>query len=167
MSPDLTFQVRINILGINPYVLVTASQADTLQPNWRKPLPVMVQVNGKPDIPWHINMMPAGNGDFYLYLHNDVRKASGTKVGDKVKVSIWFDVTYRNGPMHPMPSQLKEALAQNDDAAKHWQTLPPSTQKEVLRYLAGLQSEAALERNVQRAIQALSGTGERFLGRNW
>ena len=36
-------------------------------------------------------MMPAGNGDFYLYLHGDVRRASQTKVGDLVQVEIAFD----------------------------------------------------------------------------
>jgi len=84
--------------GINPYILVTASQARTLKPSWRKPLPVLMRINGKPAEPWRINMMPVGDGSFYLYLHGDVRKASGTKVGDHhVRVGVGFDARYRNG----------------------------------------------------------------------
>ncbi len=45
-------------------------------------------------------MMPIGDGSFYLYLHGSVRKASNTKVGDKVSVEIEFDSEYQNGPMH-------------------------------------------------------------------
>jgi hypothetical protein len=35
-----------------------------MKPGWRKPLPVLVRLNGKPAKGWHINMMPAGNGSF-------------------------------------------------------------------------------------------------------
>jgi hypothetical protein len=99
----LNFTSVIKTIGINPYVLVSAERAELLNPGWRKPLPVLVRVNGKPDEAWRINMMPKGDGSFYLYLHGDVRNASGTKVGDRVQVEVSFDSSYRNGPMHEMP----------------------------------------------------------------
>jgi hypothetical protein len=46
----------------NPYTLVTPAQAKALKPGWRKPLPVLVRINGKPAEPWRINMMPVGDG---------------------------------------------------------------------------------------------------------
>src|SRR5688572_12740409 len=97
----LNFKAVIEIYDGNPYVLVTKEQAETIKKNWRKPLPVKIQVNKKPDTPWHINMMPRGDGSFYLYLHGDVRKASNTKVGDTVLVDVAFDETYKSGPAHP------------------------------------------------------------------
>jgi hypothetical protein len=51
-----------------------------------KPLPVVVRINGKPADGWRINMMPVGDGSFYLYLHSNVRKASGEAVGDRVRL---------------------------------------------------------------------------------
>jgi hypothetical protein len=163
----LTFQATIKIRGINPYVDVTADQASSIQPNWRRPMPVLVRVNGKPPTPWHINMMPAGTGGFYLYLHNDVRQVSGTKVGDIVTVTVWFDEEYRNGPLHPMPDWFQKALNQSQVATTNWNKLPPSRQKEVLRYFDGLKSEEAKQRNVVRAIHVLEGNTGRFMGRNW
>jgi hypothetical protein len=65
----LRFRAQIEINKINPYVLVDARRAARLQKSWRKPMPVCIQVNGKPDQPWRINMMPIGDGSFYLYLH--------------------------------------------------------------------------------------------------
>jgi len=59
---------------------------------------VSVQVNGKPDTPWRINLMPVGDGDFFLYLHGQVRKASGTSVGDVVSITLAFDDEYKGGP---------------------------------------------------------------------
>jgi len=104
--------------GINPYILVTPGQAKSIKPGWRKPLPVLVRMNGKPAVPWRINMMPVGDGGFYLYLHGDVRQASGTKVGDRVRVEVGFDAKYRNGPQHPVPSWFKAALLKNPRAAR-------------------------------------------------
>jgi hypothetical protein len=56
-----------------------------------------VRINGKPEKAWRINMMPVGDGSFYLYLHGDIRKASGTAVGDRVRVEMEFDPAYKNG----------------------------------------------------------------------
>jgi hypothetical protein len=48
----------------NPYVLVSAEQAQSLKPEWRKPMPVIIQVNNKPAIPWKNNMVPVGKKRF-------------------------------------------------------------------------------------------------------
>lgn len=162
-----SFTATVRIVDGNPYVLVSAGQAGALRPGWRKPLPVLVQVNGKPDDPWRINMMPVGDGSFYLYLHGDVRKASGTKVGDRVRIDVRFDADYKNGPMHPMPKWFSEPLRHNAKALAAWEALPPSRQKEVLRYFSWLKSDEARERNVAKALDALSGKETRFLARTW
>jgi hypothetical protein len=163
----LRFRSVIKINNVNPYVLVTARQAARLKKNWRKPLPVRICVNGQPKTPWRINMMPIGDGSFYLYLHGDVRKASGTKVGDVVTVEVQFDDAYKNGPMHPMSPSFKAALADNPHAKKNWDALIPSRQKELLRYFANLKSSEARARNLKRAIHVLSGGQGRFMGRSW
>src|SRR5260221_2334727 len=100
---SLRFRSLIEINNINPYVLVSAKRAAHLHAGWRKPLPVRVRVNGKPEKPWRINLLPIGDGRFYLYLHGDVRKASGTKLGQIVTVELELDEEYRSGPAHPMP----------------------------------------------------------------
>jgi len=117
--PSASFTAVIKIRGINPFVLVSASRAKAIKPSWRKPLPVLVRINGKPDRAWRINMMPVGNGSFYLYLRGDVRKASGTTVGDRVRVEIAFDASYRNGPQDRKPPWFKQALSENLSKVLH------------------------------------------------
>jgi|SRR5579884_441922 len=163
----LHFTAVIKIHGINPYVLVNAKRASQLKQGWRKPMPVLVRVNGKPDEPWPINMMPVGNGSFRLYLHETVRKASGTGVGDRVKVEVRFDPKYRRGPVHRMPVWFGSALKKNPVARKNWDALAPSRKKEVLRYFSFLKSNEARKRNLARAIQVLSGEPGRFMARSW
>jgi hypothetical protein len=162
----LRFTSIIKIIGVNPYVLVNVARAKTLKHGWRKPMPVLVRINGQPKKPWRINMMPKGNGSFYLYLHGDVRKASKTKVGDKVEVEVAFDEEYKSGPM-PMPEWFETALNKNAKPKKAWEALIPSRQKEIVRYLTNLKSDEARERNLLRAMNALSGSKVRFMARSW
>jgi hypothetical protein len=161
------FSAVIKIRGVNPFILVSTSRAKAIRPGWRKPLPVLVRINGKPRNAWRINMMPVGDGRFYLYLHGEIRKASGTAVGDRVRVEIDFDPGYRNGPQHPTPKWFKQALAGNPQAMKNWTALIPSRKKEILRYFARLNSADARARNLTRALHVLSGEPARFMGRAW
>lgn len=124
-------------------------------------MPVRVRVDGRPRAPWRINLMPAGDGGFYLYLHGDLRAASGTQVGDRVRIEIAFDEAYRGGPAQALPPRFALALRRNPAARRAWARQTPSRQKEIVRYLAHLKTPGALERNVRRAIAILTGTGEK------
>jgi Bacteriocin-protection, YdeI or OmpD-Associated/Domain of unknown function (DUF1905) len=163
----LGFTAIIRIRGINPFILVSAARANAVKPGWRRPLPVLVRINGKPEKAWRINMMPVGDGSFYLYLHGDVRKASGTAVGDRVRVQLNFDESYRNRPLHPMPEWFRKALAANPQAMKNWTALIPSRKKEILRYFSGLKSTEARLRNLAKVLHVLSGETGRFMARTW
>jgi hypothetical protein len=164
----LNFRARIEIRGINPFVLVSAARAAKLTPeDWRGPMPVLVHINGAPEPPHRINLMPVGEGAFYLYLDATVRKASATKVGDTVRVGLTFNANYRGGPDEPMPRWFTEALTRNPAAKQGWSRLPPSRQKEILRYFARLKSEDARARNLEKALHVLAGGKARFMARAW
>ena len=164
---SLRFRSRIEINNINPYVLIDAERAARLKRGWRKPLPVRARVNGRPEAGWRVNLMPIGDGSFYLYLHGTVRKASGTQVGDVVDIEVRFDEEYRSGPAHPMPPWFKDALASDEPAKRGWDALIPSRKKEILRYFAGLKSREAQSRNLERALTVLAGGEARFMARDW
>jgi uncharacterized protein YdeI (YjbR/CyaY-like superfamily) len=66
--------------------------------------------------------------------------------------------------MHPA---FAAGLESRPDIKGRWEALAPSLQKEVLRYLANLKSDAAKTRNVERAIRVLGGAKERFMARDW
>jgi len=112
-------------------------------------------------------MMPVGDGSFYLYLHGDIRRASSTAVGDRVRVEIDFDASYRSGPQHSVPRWFKLALSGNARAMENWAALIPSRKKEMLRYFSHLDSQDARARNLAKALRVLSGETGRFMGRAW
>lgn len=163
----MKFTGEIKIRGINPYVLVSAARARRIKEAWKKPMPVLVQVNGAPDPAWRINMMPVGDGSFYLYLDGNVRQASETQVGDMVEVTVSFDGDYRSGSQHEMLPEFSARLMDHALVRARWESLSPSLQKEMLRYLANLKTQDARSRNVERAIRVLSGAKERFMARDW
>lgn len=161
------FSSVIRIHGINPYIHVDAKLARRLKQDWRRPLPVSVRINGQPKDRWRVNMMPVGDGSFYLYLRETVRKASATKVGDRVAVELSFDQAYRGGPENPMPRWFSAALNADPNAKSAWNALVPSRKKEILRYFTSLKSPEARERNLRRVMEGLSGTEVRFMARSW
>lgn len=163
----LEFRAVMLQRGINPFVPVSAARAATLRPGWRKALPVLVRIDGKPREPWRISMMPAGDGGFYLYLHGQVREASGTKVGDRVRVELRFDERYKGGPQGPVPAWFRAPLSRDAAAKRSWAALPPSRKKEIVRYLSRLRSPEARRRNVARALDVLRGRPGRFMARDW
>ena len=162
----MRFSAVMDIRDGNPYIHVSATRASRLKPGWRKPLPVIVRIDGKPADGWRINMMPAGDGSFYLYLHGAVRKASGTGVGDRVQVDVVFDAKYKGGPQK-LPDWFAKALAKDKLATANWHKLPPSRQKEIARYLGRLKSDEAKARNLEKAMRMLGGKPTRWLARDW
>ncbi|MGE5108406.1 MAG: YdeI/OmpD-associated family protein [Sphingobacteriales bacterium] len=96
-----------------------------------------------------------------MYLNTHIRNAAGKDVGDSVIIQIEFDPVDRTVPMHP---KLKTALKKNKKANMVFQELSPSLQKEIMRYIHHLKSEASVEKNVTKAILFLTGKGN-FAGR--
>ena len=164
---ELRFTATIRIHGINPYIGVSGARARNLKAGWRRPLPVLVRIGGLPRTPWRTNLMPTGNGGFYLYLHGQMRRTSHCGVGSRVEVELRLDHHYTGGPIHPMPAWFQKPLNAAPTALRNWDSLIPSRQKEILRYFASLKSEAAQARNLDRAMRVLSGQRGRFMARNW
>ena len=163
----LVLKAVIELVGVNPYVRIGADQAERLEPGRRGPMPVVVRVGRAQDVLWRTNMMPVGEGAFNLYLHGEMRKASQTAVGDTVELEVWFDEEYVNGPQHPVPAWFKAALDGDSAARANWERLPPSRQKELLRYFDRLKSAEAIERNRASVMHVLRGNRGHYMGRDW
>lgn len=159
---------RIEMIGVNPCVLLHRDLVSGLRVGRRGPIPVRFQiVDTESDEFWRVNLMPVRDGTFRLYLNEEIRKATGVDTGDIVTIEFLFDEEYRGGPTHPMPSWFGDELSTNPAARAGWGRLPPSRQKEILRYFSRLKSPEAKERNLEKALHVLAGGRGRFMGRTW
>lgn len=156
-----TFSATIEIIGINPYVLLPPRLLQQLLKQAGKdkgPVPVRLRIHEKEFTQTLVKFA----GEWRLYLNMPMRKAAGKDVGEEIEISLALDSEERTTPMHPA---LQKALGENKKAAEKLESLSPSRRKEILRYINHLKSEEAINRNVKRAIQFLLGE-ERFIGRD-
>lgn len=87
---------------------------------------------------------------------------SPKRIGEIIEVSVEFDRRDRTLQPHP---DLTKALAQNKEAKAVFQGLPPSRQKEVIRYISNLKTAETREKNIKLAIGFLLGKN-RFMARD-
>jgi hypothetical protein len=154
------FSAKINIIGVNPYVLLPADLLKYISEKAGKDkgaIPIKLNVGEE----GFIQNLVKYSGKWRLYLNGPMRKAAGKDVGDIVKIKIDFDAKPRTIPVHP---KLKKAFKENKEAKTAFDKLSPSRQKEILRYINNLKSEESVEKNIKRAIEHLTNNGS-FVGR--
>jgi hypothetical protein len=156
-----SFSTKIQIIGVNPYVLLPKKVLETIFKQAGKnkgAIPVKGTLNKKP----FIQTLVKYSGKWRLYLNGPMRTAAGIDIGDMAHVKIEFDPKPRIIPMHP---KLETAFKKHKKAKEIFDSLSPSRQKEIVRYISFLKSEESVEKNIKRAIGFLSGK-ERFVGRD-
>ena len=156
-----TFKAKIDIIGVNPFVLLPSKVLESVFMEAGKDKGP-IRVKGTIDGHVYFQTLVRYSGLWRLYINGPMLKVSGRKVGDTTTIAIAFDPDERKVPMHP---KLEAALKRNKEAGNIFDRLPLSRQKEICRYIHHLKSEAAVDKNVERAIQFLLGK-ERFVGRD-
>ena len=154
------FTAQIEIIGINPFVFLPDKALEKLFAEAGKSkgkIPVTMKIDGHP----FTQTLVKYAGHWRLYLNMPMRKAADKDVGDTAVFEIAYDPADRSIPMH---GKLAAALSKNKSAKKIFESLSPSLQAELNRYLAALKTEESVKRNVERAINFLLGK-ERFIGR--
>ncbi|HKP71005.1 MAG TPA: YdeI/OmpD-associated family protein [Pyrinomonadaceae bacterium] len=149
------FSATIYKLGINPVVDPPERVLKSLftqAGRTKGPVPVRGKLNGAEFRQTLIRY----SGAWRLYVNGVMLKASGTKVGDEVRVEIEFD---ESPPQVGMPEALKKALSKDVEFRKAFDALTPYRQKEILRYIGSLKSEEAIEKNVEKVSRQLKHKG--------
>lgn len=160
-SKTYTFSAEIFIIGVNPFVFLPDTVLESIFRDANKnkgKIPVKIKIEGHEFIQTLIKY----SGHWRLYLNTPMRKMAQKEVGDKAYFEIAFDPDERVIPMHP---KLIKALKENQDAQEIFDSLRPSLQLEIVRYISFLKTEESIDKNVLRAVNFLLGK-ERFIGRD-
>lgn len=155
-----TFSAFIDIIGINPFVLIPEEILKNIFNDAGKdkgPVPVKGTVNKL----LYKQTLVKYAGHWRLYINTTMLKNAPKNVGKKIVITIEYDREDRSVAFHP---KLSAALHKNKKAHKVYTSLTPSLQKEINRYLAGLKTEESISKNIERAIGFLLGK-QRFVGR--
>lgn len=155
------FTARIDIIGINPFVFLPYEVLQTLFKQAEKsksPIPVNGTVNGKS----YRQTLVKYAGEWRLYINLDMLDNSTKRIGEEIEISIEYDPKDKTIKAHP---KLIEALNNNQEAKQVFDSLRPTMQQEIVRYISFLKTEKSVDNNVKKAVDFLLGKG-RFIGRN-
>ena len=148
-----SYSARIAKISINPYMHVPEDVLNGLFEQSGKtkgPIPVRGTINGKR----FKQTLVKYQGAWRLYINGEMRQAAGVDVGDEAHIKIEFDPEPR---IESIPTKFGNALSNNKAARTAFEKLAPSRQKEMLRYLNSMRTEASLERNIEKIVQHLQG----------
>lgn len=154
------FEATIEIIGVNPFVFIPNEILQNIIAEAGKntsPIPIHGTVNGK----LYTQTLVKYAGEWRLYINTKMLKDSPKRIGESVQISVAFDGRDRSLPLHP---KLKQALENDPPAKKVFESLTPSLQHEINRYISNLKTEETVNKNVVRAIKFLHGK-ESFVGR--
>jgi len=154
------FNATLEIIVGNPFVYIPCQILENIfqQANKTKGhIPVRGTINGKK----YQQTLVKYSGDWRLYINMEMLKNSPKRIGEEIEVEIEFDQSDRTIEPHP---KFSKALVDNKDANDVFENLSASKQKEIVRYISFLKTEASIDRNVAKAINFLLGK-ERFVGR--
>lgn len=155
-----SFTTQLEIIGINPFVPVPENVLKSLMVAAGKskgPIPIRGTLNG---VEFQQTLVRY-QGAWRLYVNTTMLKNSPRRIGEMIQLTVAFDSANRSLYPHP---KLLQALEQNKQAKEKFDTLIPSLQKEIIRYISFLKTEASIDRNVAKAIDFLMGKGS-FVGR--
>jgi transcription initiation factor TFIIIB Brf1 subunit/transcription initiation factor TFIIB len=155
------FEAQIEIIGINPYVLVPDDillGIFTSSGKSKGHIPIKGEVNGKA----YKQTLVKFKGAWRLYINTTMLENSPKRIGEIIHLSVEFDPTDRTIKPHP---KLVEALNLNQHAKSVFESLSSSKKHEIARYISQLKTEESIDRNISRAIEFLQGKGK-FVGRD-
>ena len=155
------FSAEIQIIGVNPFVFVPENILQAIFKQAKKdkgPIPICGTVNKNP---YKQNLVKY-LGEWRLYINTTMLKNSPKHIGKTIDLTIKFDPELR---VIKPPEKFLKALNANKEANAIFDKLIPSTRLEIVRYLANLKTEEALNKNIEKAINFLLGK-ERFIGRD-
>lgn len=156
-----TFSATIQLLGINPFVLVPDELLNAIFKQAQKDkgsIPIKGTINGQA----YKQTLVKYAGAWRLYINTKMLKNSPKRIGETILVMVAFDAEERIIEPHP---DFVLALNKNANAKAVFEGLTPSLQKEIIRYLSFLKQEKSIADNIEKAIGFLEGKN-RFVGRD-
>ncbi|MDW3180049.1 MAG: YdeI/OmpD-associated family protein [Acidimicrobiia bacterium] len=157
----VSFRAELHIIDGNPYVDVPETVLeDVFEVAGREkgPIPIRGSINGQP----YQQTLVRFRGAWRLYVNMQMLHDSPRRIGEALDVEVAYDPSDRT---IETPPKFAAALRDNAQASEVFAGLTPSRQKEIIRYISSLKTEAAVDRNVERAIRFLVGD-DRFVGRD-
>jgi len=134
------------------YIEISASQANKIKPGYK----VGFRVKGSLDnFEFEkVAILPMGNGSFILPINAKMRKATGKKQGDKLKVQMEYDERRPS-----LSRDLMTCLKEDPEALKFFKSLPGSHQ---LYFSKCVESAKTAQTKTKRLVTCMTAFGKKL-----
>jgi hypothetical protein len=122
--------------------------------------PVLVLARVNDSEPFQVSLFPVGGGQHYIRIKAKVRRETGTKTGDRIRIR--FTVLGRSEVV--IPDDLAGAL-QAEGVEEAFKSLPPGKQNFIIRRIDEAAKPETRERRIQEAVLAAHERREKLLDR--
>lgn len=146
-----SFKAKIYKVGVNPCVKVPEKIFKRLKAT-KGYIPVKGTINKHP---FTQTLCPVKNEGYRLYVNGLMLKGSSLAVGDTAAFIIEQDLTDRS-KQYILTAGFRKKLQQHK-LLDTFNKLAPSRQKEIIRYIDHLKTEASKQKNIDRIINAMKG----------
>lgn len=92
---------------------------------------VICTLNG--EVVFHCALMPKGDGSWFINVNKELRKKLGLKEGSVVNAELKMDDSKYG---MPMPEELGELLAIDDEGSRYFHSLTPGKQRNLIYMVA-------------------------------
>lgn len=131
------------------YVEISATQAKKLKPDTK----TSFRVKGKLDsyVLKQTALIPMGNGKFILPINGTMRKGTGKKQGDKLKVMLELDES-----KFMVNADFIACINDDPSAAAFFKTLAPGHQRYFSKWIDSAKTSTTKTKRIVMAVNALS-----------
>jgi hypothetical protein len=131
------------------YIEISASQAKKLKPDTK----TSFRVKGKLDnyTLKQTALLPMGNGKFILPINNTIRKGTGKKHGDKLKVTLELDES-----KFIMNADFMACIKDDPTAFAFFKTLAPSHQRYFSKWIDSTKTSQTKTKRIAMTVNALA-----------
>lgn len=130
------------------YIVISPEQVQTLFPKNKKSF----RVKGKLDE--HkiksVAVLPMGDGEFIMALNAEMRKKTGKKEGDKLKVELEIDKDE-----YELDGDLVACLNEDQEALKAFYALPRSHQNYYSKWIQTAKTSATKAKRIAQTMEAM------------
>jgi uncharacterized protein YdeI (YjbR/CyaY-like superfamily) len=114
--------------------------------------PVLVTARVNDSAAFQVSLFPVGGGQHYIRVKAKVRKESGAKVGDRIKVEI----TVLDRALVDIPEDLMKALRAEKKEGS-FKSLSPGKQNFIVRRINDAAKPQTREKRIQEALEIARG----------
>ena len=150
-----SFSATLTRPGKPPYWVVIEIPFDVVK-LWgaRGHLRVKGDING---FPFQTSLFPSGSGRHFMVVNTRMQKGAKVALGMEARVRVQLDTAKRTAPTAP---ELERLLKQSKPLRKFYESLAPSTRREITRHITDAKQPATRARRADQLAERLMETME-------